>query len=70
MPLKLLWLKQKKSHYNYLVKSTQSEGGNGSIIFIMSFLEMLTIYYILQKAELNYMMYLVLKIARTVLNSA
>ncbi|XP_025413860.1 uncharacterized protein LOC112685991 isoform X4 [Sipha flava] len=28
MPLRLLWLKQKKSHYNYLVKSTQSEGGN------------------------------------------
>ncbi|VVC43433.1 Hypothetical protein CINCED_3A003902 [Cinara cedri] len=28
IPLRLLWLKQKKSHYNYLVKSTQSEGGN------------------------------------------
>ncbi|XP_050433042.1 uncharacterized protein LOC126840973 isoform X2 [Adelges cooleyi] len=28
IPLKLLWLKQKNSHYNYLVKSTQSEGGN------------------------------------------
>ncbi|KAL5244694.1 hypothetical protein ACI65C_012104 [Semiaphis heraclei] len=28
MPLRLLWLKQKKSHYDYLVKSTQSEGGN------------------------------------------
>ncbi|XP_050539087.1 uncharacterized protein LOC126904254 isoform X2 [Daktulosphaira vitifoliae] len=28
IPLKLIWLKQKKSHYNYLIKSTQSEGGN------------------------------------------
>jgi len=32
MPLRLLWLKQKKSHYDYLVKSTQSEGGNGNIL--------------------------------------
>lgn len=35
----MLWLKQKKSHYNYLVKSTQSEGGHGNTyIFIESLL--------------------------------
>lgn len=45
MPLRLLWLKQKKSHYNYLVKSTQSEGGNGISIFINKLLY--TLFYIL-----------------------